>query len=220
MAASDHDLLSRSSLIAIDENIKDDEGDEDNDPPEGGAASLGAWMAKYGKKGTGQKRNMHVLRSTAAMMSRTLGHPNGLAANINAYLEDLGILSDANKAGPSKLRDARSKFGKAQMARDKAALVWAGIRGLYADERKDKTTIREQVETAVMRRRGKDRDHYSAEADGAGALPPVGSQPRDQAHLDCHPGRWQGPNPVSGDLQRLGGIRLFAQDQDHRHRQL
>ena len=63
------------------------------------------------------------------MMSRTLAHPNALAANINAYLEDLGILSEANKAGPSKLRDARSKFGKAQMARDKAALVRAGIEG-------------------------------------------------------------------------------------------
>ena len=150
MAASDHDLLSRSSLIAIDENIEDDKDDEDYDPSEGGAASLGAWTAKNGKKGTGQKRNMHVLRSTAAMMSCTLAHPNALAANINAYLEDLGILSDANKAGPSKLRDARSKFGKAQMARDKAALVRAGIRGLYADERMDKTTIREQVETAVM----------------------------------------------------------------------
>ena len=33
---------------------------------------------------------------------------------------------------------------------NKAALVRAGIQGLYADERKDKTTIREQVETAVM----------------------------------------------------------------------
>ena len=53
VAASDHDLLSRSSLIAIDENIEDDEDDEDYDPPEGGAARLGASTATYGKKGTG-----------------------------------------------------------------------------------------------------------------------------------------------------------------------
>ena len=61
VAASDHDLLSRSSLIAIDENIEDEEDDEDYNPPEGGAESLGAWTAKNAKKATGQKRSMHSL---------------------------------------------------------------------------------------------------------------------------------------------------------------
>ena len=85
----------------------------------------------YGKKGTGEKRNTNILESTSAVMSRTLAHPTRLAASINAYLEDLGLLDDTTKVGPKKLFAAREKFGKARMAKNKSDLMESGIRGLY-----------------------------------------------------------------------------------------
>ena len=141
-----YDSLTRSSLYDNDD-LKDLDWDptEHTNIPE----SEGGWTTKYGKKGTGEKRNTHILESTSAVMSRTLAHPTRLAASINAYLEDLGLLDDTTKFGPKKLFAAREKFGKARMAKNKSELMESGIRGLYWDERKDKTTVREQVETTV-----------------------------------------------------------------------
>ena len=145
-SADGYDSLTRTSLYDND-NIND----LDWDPTEHTniSGSLGGWTTKYGKKGTGEKRNTHILESTSAAMSRTLAHPTRLAACLNAYLEDLGLLDDTTQVGPKKLFAARETFGKARMAKNKSDLMESGIRGLYWDERKDKMSVREQVETTV-----------------------------------------------------------------------
>ena len=61
-------------------------------------------------------------------MSRTLAHSTRPAANINAYLEDVGLLNEKTKVGPKKLRDGRAKFDKARMLQKKAKLMRSGIR--------------------------------------------------------------------------------------------
>ena len=101
------DRASGDGSSEVDNNDSDDSDWSPRKKTSGRATSMGDWTVKQGKKGQKPDKNQHELRSTAAVMSRMLQRPGPLAACINAYLEDLGILREDNKASYSKLYDAR-----------------------------------------------------------------------------------------------------------------
>ena len=138
-------------------NSSDEDSDEDNDDPRKDPdfippASLTIDLDSeeiFGTKPLAQ-RNMTKLKATSAVLSRTMISSRKAAILLNAFLEDLKLLTEKTKVCPSKVYDSRGYWGKLCI-KEKEDLIknTGGAQAVYLDERKDLTTVIQLVDTSV-----------------------------------------------------------------------